>query len=428
MKLLPGLSADLRRGMLLVQQARYRDAEVYFRRVLENAPEDPRALHHLAFTLLYQDGRAKEAMVVGKKAVAAEPENPEHRALLAFILNKLDRTTEALDAAKVAAEAAPESAFIFTAWAQGYIQQHRWAQAEEKAREALRLDPENSLAANQLALALRQQNRMTESAEQLRGMLARDPEDPMTHSSAGWTALQLGDQPDAESHFLEALRLDPDNATAREGLMSSYRSRTPFYRSYLKYCFAMNRLTGRVQISIVLGVFLVYLWVQKSAMMANSFTGGIIGLAYFLIMLWFWVAEAVGNFFILCDKNARHSLRKSEKLEAMLIGGGVLTGLGLVALGLGTMWVVVYISGLTLLWSAIPFSLVITNPSRLGRAIFLTLGIISFVSGWTIIAVFTGLPEEYRVYIPSLMLVVAISALGSTWLGNIPALRRPHVQ
>ncbi len=424
MKLIPGLSTDVQRGLLLAHQGRHAEAERYYRQALAEHPEDAVALHQLATTLLQIDGRAQEALLIARQAIGLEPYHPDHRALEAFALNQLGRTHDAIEAARRAVEMAPDSALAHSAWAQSYLQQHRWVQAEAEAREALRLEPEDPLAANQLALALRQQNRMQENLEQLRGMLARDPDNPLTHASAGWSALQLGNVEEADGQFLEALRLDPDNESARAGLMSSYRSRTPFYRSYLRYCFAMSRLTAPVQVSVVLGLFLLYLAVQRLANETQSPAIVKIGLLYFVVMLWIWVAEAVGNFFILCDRRARHSLRRWEKIEALTIGSGVLIGIPLAAIGLLASQPIIFFIGLTLLWSAIPFSLVMTNPSRLGRLIFFLLGVISLGSGVAVILIFQFGPEEDRLILPSLVFTVALSTLASTWLGNIPALRR----
>lgn len=426
MKLVPGLSTDVQRGLLLTQQGKHREAEACFRRSLANNPEDAVALHHLANSLLQQEDRAAEALKVARQAVSIEPYHPDHRSLEAFALNQLGRTHDAIEAARQAVEMAPDSTMAHTAWAQSYLQQHRWAHAEEQAREALRLQPDSSLASNQLAFALRQQNRMEENAEQLREMLARDPDDPLTHANAGWSALKLGRMKEADSHFLEALRLEPGNLSAREGLLSSYRARTPFYRLYLRYCFGMSRLTAPVQFSVVLGFFLLYLVVQNLANATQTPAIQMVGLLYFLVMLWIWVAEAVGNFFICLDRRARHSLYWFEKLEAVVIGGGVLAGIAGVVISFLTSQPVLFMLALTVLWSAIPFSMVLTNRSRVGQLLFSLLGSISLVAGCAVVMIFWFFPKEDRLMIPSLVFMVALSTLTASWLGNIPMLRRSN--
>ena len=129
-----------------------------------------------------------------------------------------------------------------------------------------RLDADNSASANQLAQALRLQNKHAENASHLAGMLSRDPEDPYTHANAGWAALQRGERRAAEVHFREALRLSPGFESAREGLLTSFRARSPLYRAYLRYCFAMQRLGAGSRWAVIIGLYL------GNAVQAPAFT------------------------------------------------------------------------------------------------------------------------------------------------------------
>src|SRR6202023_2075115 len=125
-------------------------------------------------------------------------------------------------------------------------------EAERAARQALALDAQNEAAGDSLADALRMQGKLEESAAQIRGLLGRNPENPWTHSSAGMLALQRGEILAAETHFLTALRIEPEHREAREGLLHAFRARSPLYRAYLKYSFTMEKLgrTGRGMVVI----------------------------------------------------------------------------------------------------------------------------------------------------------------------------------
>src|SRR5258706_135859 len=163
----------------------------------------------------------------------------------------------------------------------------RGLQLKEIGRYA---DAENAFRAA-LAQALRLQNKMAENAGHLAGMLARDPEDPYTHANAGWAALQRGRHREAEVHFREALRLNPAFDSAREGLLNSFRARSPIYRAYLRYCFAMQRLSSGSRWAVIIGLYL-------AARFGSRMKGGL-GLAvmalYFLFVLWGLVARPVGH-------------------------------------------------------------------------------------------------------------------------------------
>ncbi len=269
------------------------------------------------------------------RALAIEPNESGYHGMRAFILNALDRKADALKAADAGIELDPHSSFVFTARAQVLLHMEKWRDAEAAARQALALDADNSSAANQLAQALRLQNKMTENAGQIAGMLARDPEDASTHCSAGWAALQRGERRVAEQHFMEALRLDPESEYARQGLLNSFRARSPFYRAYLAYSFWMEKMGrrthgrdprpgGRHQF------FQCAFYRPDGARGHRSGRGAFYGLFVF----WVWVARGVGNFILLFDRTARYALRRGEKIQAWLVGGAISVGVPLLLTGL----------------------------------------------------------------------------------------------
>lgn len=403
---------QLLRGLQLKELGRYADAESAFKEALSHEPNDAFALHQLAGCQWQIPGRHKDALQTINQAIAIEPNEPEHHVLRAFILCSLDRSKEALAAAQSALALSPTDTGAFAAEAQAYLQMENWPAAERSARQALALDADNSAAANQLAQALRLQNKLAENAAHLAGMLARDPNDAYTHASAGWAALQSGDRVTAETHFREALRIDPDFDNAREGLLTSFRARSPLYRVYLKYTFAMQRLSSGARWAVILGLYF-------GVKFARNIPGGM-GMAlvalYFLFVLWVWVARPVGNFLLLFDSFAKYALRPREKLEAAVVGGGLLAGVVAIAASLGFQWPNVSI-GIGLIAASFPLSLTFTNESPAGRWIFGGLG------GLTILATF------WMLILPSSQadLVIAVALIGclaSTWLGNIPALNR----
>jgi tetratricopeptide (TPR) repeat protein len=294
-----------------------------------------------------------------------------------------------------------------------------WPDAERSARMALALDADNTTAANQLAQALRLQNKMAENAGHIAGMLARDPEDPYTHANAGWSALQRGDHRVAEAHFREALRHDPDFESAREGLMNSFRARSPIYRAYLSYCFAMQRLSARSRWAVIIGLYI-------GARLASRLPNGV-GLAaialYVLFCLWVWVARPVGNLMLLTDRFARHALRRDERTEALVVGGSLCAGLAALAGGLGLGNELLLTLGIGLIAQSFPLALTFTNPSRIGARLFGAIGAITALA--TLLSILqpitTAIPSYFS---DNLFVVGCFACLASTWLGNIPALRK----
>jgi hypothetical protein len=143
---------------------------------------------------------------------------------------------------------------------------------------------------------------------------------------------------------------------------------------------------------------------------------------YCLFVLWIWVAKGVGNLFLLFDRFARLALRSDEKKEALVVGGGVLLGLALFATGLLSKQISGIFLGLTLVAAAFPMSLVFTNRSRAGRVVFGAVGAFVYLGG--LLSLFLVVLPGAGGFATTLFGCTMILALITTWLGNIPALRR----
>jgi Tfp pilus assembly protein PilF len=415
---------QLLRGLQLKELGRYADAESAFKEALAQEPNDAFALHQLAGCQWQIPGRHKDALQTINQAISVEPNESDHHVLRAFILCTLDRPKEALAASRTALEFAPNDTRAFAAEAQAYLLMENWPRAEQSARQALALDADNSAAANQLAQALRLQNKQAETDAHLAGMLARDPDDAFTHASAGWSALQRGERLAAETHFREALRIDPDFDYAREGLLTSFRARSGLYRWYLRYTFAMQRLSSGARWAVILGLYF-------GSRVASSMPGGVVVMAlYFLFVLWVWVARPVGNFLLLFDSFAKYALRPREKTEAAVVGGGLAVGmaslvvyfaLGFTGLNLGAD-TALYI-GVGCIASSFPLSLTFTNQSRSGARLF---GAVAGAAVLATIAILLALwlPAFPQKSMMSFFVGACIACLACTWLGNIPALNK----
>jgi tetratricopeptide (TPR) repeat protein len=415
--------AQFQRGLILMEQSRYADAATFFRESLAEDPRNGHAFNRLAICQLQIPGEAKQALETITRALECEPNESSHHAVKSFALGALNRDKEALVAAREAVSLEPDSMYALNAEAHALLSLERWTEAEQCARRALAIDADDSTAANQLAHALRLQNKMDENAGQIAGMLARDPEDAGTHCSAGWSALQRGDRRAAEQHFLESLRLDPEMEPARDGLLDAFRARSPIYRAYLAYCFRMQQLSSGARWGVVLGL---YFGVKFSRIL---FTGPMkpvgIGIAvlYAIFVFWVWIAKGIGNFILLFDRFAKHALRRNEKIEALFVGGGVVLALLLVGSSFAFKAGPPMVLGLGCGLAAIPFSLTFTNDSKIGAWLFGAFGALALLGGilLSLSMVSRMVPGEFA---NNVFTCGLFAALGTTWLGNIGALRR----
>jgi Tfp pilus assembly protein PilF len=408
-------SAHELRGSILFDQGRYAEAESYFREALTQEPNDAAVLSKLAICELNQS-QPKAALETIQRALALAPEAAHLHALKAFIEVDLHRIHDALASAEAALSLDPECDDAFTARAAAYISRNEWARAETAARAALELNPENAAAANQLAHALRLQNRLQESHAQIAYMLERDPEDADTHVAAGWAALQKGARQQAETHFLEALRLEPGSESAREGLKEAFRAKSPVYRAYLSYCFFMQRFTTGKQWVIIIGLILL---VKFARLVLGPFALVVV-LPYLLLVLWVHVARPVGNFQLTLDRFARHALDRRETIEAWVCGGGVLLGLPLFLLGVFAGWKMAFIGGATLVGAAFPFAYTFTNV-KWGRWLFGAIGALVVVAG-VVNIVQACSAVDLKDAATTLSGLAFLGVIGTTWLSNVSAL------
>jgi tetratricopeptide (TPR) repeat protein len=411
------------RGLQLRELGRYQEAAGCFTEALAQNPRDDFALHQLAVCQLHLPKGKTTALATIEQAISIEPNDADHHVLRSFILCDLERSRDALKAARTALELDPHLPTAFSAEAQAHLLDSDWPEAERSARAALAIDPDFSVAANQLAHALRLQNKMDENAGQIAGMLARDPDDADTHTSAGWSTLQRGDHRGAATHFREALRLEPDHASAREGMLTAFRAKSPFYRGYLRWVFFMQRLGGGARWAMIIGLYLV----AKLSRLIFSGPYQAIGIAltalYFLFVLWVWIADAVGNFLLLFDPFARIALRREEKIEAVTVGGGLVVGLAAVLAGIGSGQAALLLPGVAFIASVFPLAMIFTNEARLG-AIASGVIAITVIGGGLLLGLSSMMPVIPAQPGMTLFIVGITGCLMVTWLGNFPFFRR----
>ena len=416
--------AQLQLGLRFLQLGRYTDAEQRFKDALASEPDSDALLGLLAHSVHSQDGREKESLEIIDRAIAVEPNDAGHHTMRAYILNSLARPEDALVSARLAQSLNPFAGQALAAQSQSHILMKDWADAERAAREALAIEPDDATAANLLAESLRNQGRDVENRAQIAGMLERDPENACTHHSAGWAALQRGDHRAAETHFREALRLSPGLEGARQGLLASFRSRSPFYSGYLRYCLWMGRLKEKAQWAVILGVYFGFRLLRMIAARYSTNLALAIGALYLLFVLWAFVANAVGNFILLFDRFARHALRRDETMEAVVAGGSVVAGLILLGAGFafGKDWALLLGGAMAI--GAVPWSMVFTNGSRAGAILFGAVGAAVWLGACGVLAGNASRSQSVEDIGTLILAAGAIGVILSTWLSGVRALRR----
>lgn len=420
-----GRSETMTRGQLLLERRRPEDAAAAFMQVLAQQPDYTEAHFWLALALMQIPDRMKDALVAIEAAIALDPEAPLLHAYRSRILTILRRTREAHQAADSAMHLDPDGNLAYIAKAEVCCEEKQWAEAERYLLIALNREPDDELAGNLMAHTLRMQGKLEQNQATIEKLLAEDPNSCMGHCNAGWSCLQQSRYEDAETHFAEALRLDPEFEAARAGLLESFRARSPIYRSYLKYCFWMQRFTAGRQFIIIIGLIIAVRVLREVLGRISPLAGGLLVFAYIMLVLWVWVASGIGNLVVLCDRKARVALNSGERMEAICVGGGLIAGLCLLGAGVLFGKTPLQMIGITMMVASVPGALAFTNPSPLGRRLFTGM----FAAGWAL-GVMIALSAMGLFEAPVLDTLLGgyiLLCVVCTWLGNIPSLRRAPV-
>jgi tetratricopeptide (TPR) repeat protein len=323
------MSGHLERARVLMAQSRWELAEESLRLELASSPEAafPHAL--LALCLSEQE-KNKEALAEAEAAVHREPDGAFYHYVHGHVLRDMKRLDEALAAAGEAIRLDPESADFFALESSILLGKRRWERALKSAQHGLELDAEHVGCANLQALALRQLGRKSEAGAAIDTALARDPENALSHANQGWTLLDRGDTKKALEHFREALRIDPDFAWAREGIVTALRARYPIYGWILRYYLWMSKLRSGVQWGLIIGAF-VASRVIRSVARTNPELGPILwplfGL-YIAFCLLTWIADPLFNLLLRLNRFGRLALTREEIVASNWVGGLLLMAVG----------------------------------------------------------------------------------------------------
>jgi tetratricopeptide (TPR) repeat protein len=315
------MSAHLERAQLLLAQSRAGDAEREAMLALSTQPDNPQALALLALCRIDQDKR-ESALEAAREAVGLAPEVPHFHYVHAFVLHRMERAEEAFRAVQEALRLDPSDANNFSLLASIELARRNSTAALAAAEQALALNPEHVGAANLRAMALVRLGRKTEAKETIDFALHRAPENAFSHANQGWNCLHQNDPKQAQEHFREALRLEPEFEYAREGMIEALRARNPVYRAMLAYFLWMGRQSAKMQWALVLGVFfgsgIVGGMAAKNPDQA-WFWWPLLGLFYVFVYL-SWTAQPMFDLFLRFDRFGRHVLSADQRTASNWFG------------------------------------------------------------------------------------------------------------
>ncbi len=409
--------ASIQKAISLLNVHRHEDAVSELHLLLAEDPNNAWAHYQLAITYSAMSDCAGKALEAIDGAIGCDPDEADFLASKALILNDLDRDKEALSMADASLATEP-GAYQWYAKAQALTALRKWSDASKACDKALELDSDYDGAMDLKNLLMRVQGDLDSADGGTMEQLSRNAESPIALANAGWTQLQRGERAKAEELFREALRVDPGNEYARSGLVEAFKSRSLFYRLYLKWVFMLQRMEGKSQWILVLGLYFGFRLGRELLSMVHPLLGIAAFVVYLGLCFGTFLAPGIGHGLLLKDRFARHALTRREKLDGVLVAGLFFGGILLAGIGLGVGVSVLTYLGVGMLVAAVPASVLARNLSRPGQLVFggiALFAVIGALHSW-------HFSSETGEMISGVGLLAIVTAALSTWLSSVRSL------
>lgn len=327
------VSILLDRADLLLQQDRHRDAEASIKQALEQEPENDQALSLLA-RCYFDQKKIDEGIEVILRAIALDPENSFYFYLLAFGYYQKDKAFAAIENLNKAIQLNPWVAEYYGLLAYVLIDEREFQKALDKANEGLAIDAENITCLQARSRALNKLNRTDDAIETMQNALKQDPDNESTHATVGWNYLEKGRHQEAGKHFREALRLDPNHASSKQGLKEALKSKLAPYRWLLQYSFWVNNKGKNLRTILPIALYIVFR-VLISLTKGNESTEGLAWIllaVYLLFVVTSWTINSIANFMLLFHPDGKYAVTSTERWSAIAVVSAMITGLGIMIL------------------------------------------------------------------------------------------------
>src|SRR5499426_1022195 len=204
-------------AILLQQNEQLAEAHEVFRRVLETAPDHPRALHY-AGVLAHQQGRNGEALALIERSLALVPDQADWYSNLGIVLQSDDRLDRAIDSYRRAIAIDPSHANAHNNLGVLLRATGRPVEAEAAYRTAIQLNPEHIDAYTNLGILLNGLKRTEEAAACYCKVITLRPKHREARKLLALAHCTLGEIAEAVKIFEEWLEEEPGDPVARHML------------------------------------------------------------------------------------------------------------------------------------------------------------------------------------------------------------------
>jgi tetratricopeptide (TPR) repeat protein len=221
--LLPALAGAAALGLLAgtTLQLRYwKNTRALFEHSAEVTRNNGRALDVLG-SLLAEQGKLPEAMVLYTQALSIRADDPEAHFLMGSALEGQGKPDAAVAEYTQALWFKPLEEKVRISLGFALAKQKNYDAAAAQYRAALALDPESALAHNNLARLLQTQGHLDEAIEHYSDTVKIDPSLAQAHNNLGVLLLQKGRIAEGADHLKEAVRLKPGDPESEYNLAAA---------------------------------------------------------------------------------------------------------------------------------------------------------------------------------------------------------------
>jgi len=200
-------------AILLQKNEQLVEAQELYRRVLETAPNYPRALHY-AGVLAHQQGRRDEALALIERSVVLEPDQADWHSNLGIIFQSNGQLEAAIDAYRRAIAMNPNHANAYSNLGVVLKAIGKPSEAEATYRTAIQLNPDHIDAYTNLGILLNGLKRTEEAAACFSKVITLRPKHREARKLLALAHCTLGEVGEAVKIFQEWLQEEPEDPIA----------------------------------------------------------------------------------------------------------------------------------------------------------------------------------------------------------------------
>lgn len=249
-----------------MRQARYEQAKLILNAAIKSDPDQDYA--HALLAQCCWATSAPEAEELARSAVRLNPLSAFNQFVLSTVLRE-SRLQESWEAAQAAHLLDPECADYAAHLARIELQHGNAEDALTHAELGLTFDHWHTGCVILRGRSLVRLGRAGLRLEDALAAVDDKPHEPLAHACLGWTFLELGQTDQAICSFRDALRLNPGEAWAREGILRSMQGSNPVFLRALGGMLWLQSLPpgrfARVILALNAPLLLLIIW-QPNAM------------------------------------------------------------------------------------------------------------------------------------------------------------------